>query len=452
MRKPKKKSIFFLIALGIGLAVIIIEISLNLLAAIHHPRFNSKQTLAEQANPDIYQIVCLGDSYTYGLGAGFDNSYPAQLETILNKSRTNKIFQVQNLGIPGETTKKSLNKLIKILSKNKPDMVIILSGINDTWSFSDYFKTSMFLGIDSLSPKNLFPRIIKLFDLIRYNLKTPIAPGSDIPSIIKTANLLRDKKQFKNAEAYYQQALLLDAQHPTALLELGRCQKLDKQYSAAGSVLEKAFMQDPENKIIQAELSDLFIKQQNIPAEFFLLIKLKNHFPNNLYLIERLCYVYSILSEPYFSSNLAKQIVDSQTKTLNINNLNHKELELLQAYYYKKHNSAKKTDNQLGSLIDISQLRYRNLEKAIELCKQKKIDLIFSGYPSILLEDTKTLAEKYNIPLIDHRLKFYNLMQEYSPSKFFVSDYDRHCTAQGYQVIAENIAAAVLQTVANNKN
>ncbi|MFH1061588.1 MAG: GDSL-type esterase/lipase family protein [Candidatus Omnitrophota bacterium] len=457
MRKLNKKTIFILITLGIALAIALLEISLNLLSSINYKQSPSNQTNKTKLfDQDICHIICLGDSFTYGLGAGLKNSYPAQLESSLNQTNPHKLFQVQNLGIPGETSSQSLSKLIKILDKDKPDIVIILSGINDTWSFADYLKTSMRQGINDIYSLNLCPRFLKLFDLVCYNLKTPIPPGSDILSIIKTANLLRDKQQFKPAEAYYAQALLINPLHPIALLELSRCQKLNKQYRQAALTLEKAFILNPNDKTIQGELSDLFIKQKNIPEEFPLLIRLKNRFPDNMYLIKRLCYVYSILGEPYFSSNLAKKIADSQTKTLEINSLNPKDLELLKAYY-KKSDPAEETNNSWGLVIgnflrksgknklNIPELRYRNLEKAAKLCKQKKVHLIFSSYPAILLEDTKNVAEKYNIPLVDHRLTFYNLLQQYSPSEFFVSEYDRHCTKAGYGIIAEDIAAAVLQ-------
>ncbi|MBU1044922.1 MAG: tetratricopeptide repeat protein [Candidatus Omnitrophica bacterium] len=458
MKKKVQKSILGLILFGIALAIVFVEICLNLFNPIASSPNQRNQAANSENTENVCKIICLGDSFTYGLGASRENSYPAQMEKILNQSRQNKIFLVKNLGIPGETLSQTLIKLDKAVKEFQPDIVIILSGINDTWSLPRYCKFRFSKSIQELNPFSLNLKFFKLIDLIAYNLKTPIAPGSDIPSIIKTANQLRDAKKYNQAQAYYEQALMINPQDPIALLELGRCQKLTKDYQAAGLTLEKAFVQNPESKIIHRELTDLFIKHKNIPEEFSLLLRLKNRFPDNMYLIQRLCYVYSILGEPFFSSNLAKKIANSQTKTLDINSLSKSELDLLESYYVQSKaaynpknkpqsfwkNFSKKISERI---INISELRYLNYEKAAKLCEQEKIDLIFSSYPSILLEDMKTVAEKYNIPLVDNSLTFYDLLQEHSPREFFVSEFDRHCTASGYEVIARNVAAAVLRIV-----
>ncbi|MBU1087014.1 MAG: hypothetical protein KKD05_05775 [Candidatus Omnitrophica bacterium] len=448
MNKKTQKSILGLILLGIALAIVFIEVCLNLYNPIIAQKNRVNPAEDGENRENVCKIICLGDSFTYGLGAAKENSYPAQMEKILNQSKQNKVFLVRNLGIPGETLSQTLIKLEKAVKQYQPDIVIILSGINDTWSLSEYCKFRVFKSIKQLSPFALNLKFFKLLDLIAYNLKTPIAPGSDIPSIIKTANQLRNKKKYPQAEAYYQQALLINPEHLIALLELGRCQKLNKQYLAAGLTFEKAFLLDPENKILHGELSDLFIKYRNIPEEFSLLLRLKNRFPDNMYLIQRLCYVYSNLGEPFFSSNLAKKITNSDTKTLDINCLNESELSLLESYYANSKaasNPKNKPESFWEKTINISELRYINFEKAAKLCAQEKIGLIFSSYPSILLEDMKTVAEKYNIPLVDNRLTFYNLLQEHSPLEFFVSEFDRHCTASGYEVIAQNIAAEIMK-------
>jgi lysophospholipase L1-like esterase len=88
---------------------------------------------------NVYKILCLGDSTTYGLGASdIDKfSYPMQLQKILDTSNSMKKYIVINKGIPGLNSSQLLNRLRKFLSENKPDLVIIMIGINDPWNLEE---------------------------------------------------------------------------------------------------------------------------------------------------------------------------------------------------------------------------------------------------------------------------------------------------------------------------
>ena len=64
------------------------------------------------------EIICFGDSITFGYGAGPSEDYPTALTKLLNE-------QVVNAGIDGDTTVKALERLqADILDKN-PRLVIV---------------------------------------------------------------------------------------------------------------------------------------------------------------------------------------------------------------------------------------------------------------------------------------------------------------------------------------
>jgi len=68
-------------------------------------------------------ILAFGDSLTYGYGAGYEYSYPKQIEK-------KTALKVINAGVNGELSSEGLLRLPKLLEK-KPDLVILCHGGND---------------------------------------------------------------------------------------------------------------------------------------------------------------------------------------------------------------------------------------------------------------------------------------------------------------------------------
>jgi lysophospholipase L1-like esterase len=84
--------------------------------------------------PGAKVIVCLGDSHTYGVMVDQDQTYPAQLERLLNQNGGN--YQVVNLGVPGQNTAQVINSLPGIIKTYRPLAVLVLAGINNGWNIS----------------------------------------------------------------------------------------------------------------------------------------------------------------------------------------------------------------------------------------------------------------------------------------------------------------------------
>jgi acyl-CoA thioesterase I len=69
-------------------------------------------------------IICFGDSLTYGTGASDDMDYPARLERILDRP-------VVNAGRPGDTTEDALARVERDVLTKSPRIVLITIGGND---------------------------------------------------------------------------------------------------------------------------------------------------------------------------------------------------------------------------------------------------------------------------------------------------------------------------------
>jgi acyl-CoA thioesterase-1 len=74
--------------------------------------------------PSGENIICFGDSLTYGTGASAEMDYPSQLSKMIGR-------EVINAGIPGDTTKDALERLKADVLLKSPRIVLITLGGND---------------------------------------------------------------------------------------------------------------------------------------------------------------------------------------------------------------------------------------------------------------------------------------------------------------------------------
>ena len=78
------------------------------------------------------EILCLGDSLTYGARDRYGRSYPAELGKILSE-KTGEFYICHNYGINGETSSDLLRRSWAIMKSNRScKIMLLLIGTNDT--------------------------------------------------------------------------------------------------------------------------------------------------------------------------------------------------------------------------------------------------------------------------------------------------------------------------------
>lgn len=80
-----------------------------------------EHTLARQ--PGVHRIVAIGDSFTFGMGVNLEDTYPKQLERILN--RANIPSEVINGGVIGHNMWQHYEMLVRKALAYKPDLIIL---------------------------------------------------------------------------------------------------------------------------------------------------------------------------------------------------------------------------------------------------------------------------------------------------------------------------------------
>jgi lysophospholipase L1-like esterase len=82
--------------------------------------------------PDEFRVLCLGDSVTFGLGVGDDETWPANLERFLAGSPrfAGRTVNVLNGGVPGWSSVQGM-RLLDRVSWYRPDVIVFWFGMND---------------------------------------------------------------------------------------------------------------------------------------------------------------------------------------------------------------------------------------------------------------------------------------------------------------------------------
>lgn len=118
-------------------------------------------------HPNIFRIVCLGDSTTFGYYNAEDRTYPFLLEKLLNKYSLKKNkFEVINLGIPAYTSFNNLKLFEYETVGLKPDLVILAEGWND-YMRAVYMREKWSPGLDMLNPADYTPLPLKIKCFLR---------------------------------------------------------------------------------------------------------------------------------------------------------------------------------------------------------------------------------------------------------------------------------------------
>ncbi len=126
------KKRFYRILVCVFVSVVLLEVCLQIASLfVAYAYDRNELTPGDEGGKSI---LCIGDSFTYGVGASSpDNSYPS----VMNKELTDRLPLRPNLinaGWPGQNSRDLLAKLENQLEQHEPDLVFILIGINDKWS------------------------------------------------------------------------------------------------------------------------------------------------------------------------------------------------------------------------------------------------------------------------------------------------------------------------------
>ncbi|MCX5694697.1 MAG: GDSL-type esterase/lipase family protein [Candidatus Omnitrophica bacterium] len=473
----KQKILLVLVSLAISL--LFIESIARLAGVIYTAyRIRNKHVTTQTEKP-IIKIICLGDSFTFGMGAGSGQGYPDQLEKILNENIQDKKFIIFNRGIPGNNSSMVLKNLVGNINTYRPDIVFLLIGSNDSTTLSDsdcyLFKSLSFDKIASFSLEldALFSNLktYKMIKIVTLNLKNKFMHKVDFEDIdaqeeldypkvkipqsnyrgpnskqkeryLRLAESLCSENKFSDAEK-----IIADMPEGIDLQDRRECVLLSDIYSGQGKYdsainIIKIYIQDnPEDAQFIFRLGEnyYYLGENNgtvnnedyqQAAELFRR-SLSCADPSDLRLkIDN----YSYLARTYFAQgdNVSAQRMTGEALKIRPNN------RFLRQF--KRVISESRQTEQEKEIF--RKLLYYNLSRIINLCQVYNIRIVLLNYPNEGKGGIRAeIAHKYKIPFVDIGDEFAQALSKYSRKDLFSSD-QAHPNSNGYRIMAETIFKA----------
>ena len=284
MKETSFKQKLFLVLCSVLFTIILLEVSLRIAGLLvlglqerhNHLSFNKNE----------YRILCLGESTT---ALGGEDSYPSQLERMLNVARPQKKFSVINKGIISTTSNYILTHVQENLDLYKPQLVIVMMGINDRAYLHDLYKNLWWENLKSyLKEFRVYKLGHLLFEHITHRINDTNAPFQEIESSNDDGNYQRLEnflegliaqgiKRFHDhisASVEYQSHHQLDQARiesdfakqsaittSSVCVELARRFRLQGLYEEAQDILLKAAIFNVNYKDIYHEWGELYLAQ-----------------------------------------------------------------------------------------------------------------------------------------------------------------------------------------------
>jgi len=164
------------------IAVVLLEVGLRA-GGLLFLAFQEGRNQLSLRQEETYRILCIGESTT---AYGGRQSYPSQLERLLNERANGVRFSVINKGIPNTNTDVILSQLAQNLDRYRPHVVVAMMGFNDY-----YAAEADRVGVPLL-------RSLRIYKLLRMALHaargdTFLASPATVTSVAESEDVLWDR-------------------------------------------------------------------------------------------------------------------------------------------------------------------------------------------------------------------------------------------------------------------
>lgn len=353
-----------LVVFGIILTLVVLESGLRIAGAIFlntQEKRNRPELI--KTNKDIYRILCLGESTTM---FGGDDSYPRQLERILNAKSKTKKFHVINKGMPGANSAVIVSNIRDYLETYKPKIAVVMMGVNDgtnedgsTPIYDETFQIRAKLFMQDF-------RVYKLIKLIYVHVNSRI---SEVMQKINTEDRV--------IEADLKKAIKKNSKDQWAYHSLMEYYFKENRFQEAENIFHKAIRKRPGKEWPYSGLVECFIRQSKFSEAEEILKQAISRNPSKTFGYKGLSDLYFKIEKYTEAENLLKDAIRKYP--------DNSEIYSLLGVHYRNVKEYQKAEESFHKAIEIRQGDY-HLSQELGICygEQGKYELMEKMFDKFL--------------------------------------------------------------------
>lgn len=395
--------------------------------------------------PQTYRILCLGDSFTQGIGAGKGEDYPYQLQELLNSLYLPEKFIVINKGRAGQNSSELLADLDINLNIYGPDLVILLTGMNDGQNTHLHYRT---LGKTDLISKYKSwissLRVYKLMHILSMSFKEAQkryfkGEGQNIKvsySGRQKANLANDEeiRKLLITKDYEKLAgFLIERMDKDNKWKHINVAKLTNSPRIIERVITKGIEISPHDAWFRLTLAKLYWSQQRINEA-------EGQFGNILHENPRNKFIRFEFAEFYISQSRFLEAKKLLLDEIKLHGESERAKWLLSACADKK-TIKYENGNYEGAVLPyyITEMNVTKIKKKI---RDRGVSLIILSYPQGSRVSEQTIQDVFYVD----NFEVFSKMPERERENLLSAD-NHHCNSNGYELIAKNTLECILKKV-----
>jgi len=428
-----------------------------------------------------YRIMCLGESTT---ALGGKDSYPAQLEEILNQKKISIKFSVINKGVPATNSTAIVSLLEENLDKYHPDMVVAMMSINDGEDIIPWKDELEAKGISSKEDRPFFKKskIYKLAKLLsRYIInKIKESDSRELKEgkkedIIRVGGLMpssnykeqeegdgenkkidcgekeyqelgdrfRDQGEFDKAIEMYKKALGVGSEDDQLYVDLALCYLELRDFEKTAEMFREAIKRNSRNDAAYAMLGEM-VEDSFLAQEMF---------EKAIEINPRNTRAYITLGEHYKGQGKYDQAIEIFKEAMEANPGDSKIYGGLALCYqaqrrYKLAEEYFEKANKLRSR-GYNPVTRSNYQRLKNILSQKKIVLVCVQYPMRSARPLKRMfTPQDEIIFVDNERVFKQAVRQGGYAEYFDDNFGGdfgHCTRKGNRLLAGNIAKVIFK-------
>ena len=385
------------------------------------------------------RIVCIGDSNTI---LGGKDSFPSQLDVLLNKLDIERKYEVINKGIPAADSTIILEHVEEWVEEYKPDIVVSMMGANDRFDLikkNQDFNVLSYLKVFSLID-GIFLKLTNLKSdkginqlLLERNVALRIAVKKKKANAIERKQVaakyrkilfygikLVELRQYAKAEIIFKNLVSLDLDIifiDRAYKELGECLKFQGKYRKMVKTFKHLFDKYEYSVSSTDAIRDLCKKKEAVREIEELLLTLLERKPDSEHFNGLLGACYA-----QWGDNIKADKYINRMRELRMD----------------------------GVILPLK----NNYLKLAEILKKKNIKGVFVQYPMRSVKNLEGMFESldslYDIVIVDNEEIFKEALKPEKYKEYFTDrNYNDlgHCTRKGNYILAENTAKVIIKGI-----